>query len=83
MGDVTGDGRSDLLIGVTPTALDVFVGVPQPALFARHPKTVKVTMHDDREYTWLVDMNKDDKLDILLHHPSTTVPHQVTLLIAR
>ncbi len=83
VGDVTGDGLSDLLIGVTPTALDVFVGVPRPALFARQPQSVRVAMHDDREYTWLVDMNKDGTLDILLHHPSTTVPHRVTMLIAR
>ena len=35
------------------------------------------------EYTWLVDLNEDGKQDILMHHPSTTDPHQVTVLIAR
>ena len=35
------------------------------------------------EYTWLVDLNKDGKQDILMHHPSTTEPHRVSMLIAR
>ena len=40
VGDVTGDGRSDLLIETTPWALDAFAGVPGPELFARSPQTV-------------------------------------------
>ena len=35
------------------------------------------------KYTWLVDLNKDGKQDILMHHPSTTEPHRMTMLIAR
>ena len=35
------------------------------------------------EYTWLVDLNKDSKQDILMDHPSTTEPHRLTMLIAR
>ena len=31
----------------------------------------------------LVDLNKDGKQDILMHHPSTTESHRVTMLIAR
>ena len=50
----------------------------------------------DEEYTWLVDLNKDGKQDILMHHPFPsrdrdgaptrppgTEPHRVTILIAR
>ena len=53
-------------------------------------------MPNDEEYTWLVDLNKDGKQDILMHHPFTlrdaggvpirppgTGPHRVTMLIAR
>ena len=35
------------------------------------------------KYTWLVDLNKDGKQDILMHHPSTTGPHRVAMLIDR
>ena len=96
IGDVTGDGRSDLIIGTHPWILQVFVGVPEPYLFARRSHEVAVAVPNDEEYTWLVDLNKDGKQDILMHHPFTqrddfgapirppgTDPHRVTMLIAR
>ena len=97
VGDVTGDGRSDLFIGKnTPNGMDVIVGVPGPDLFARRPQDVPVVVPNDEEYAWLVDLNKDGKQDILMHHPFTlrdahgaprrapgTEPHRVTMLIAR
>ena len=96
IGDVTGDGRSDLLIERTYRLLNVFVGVPGPALFARRPQEVAVAIPNDEEYTWLVDLNQDGKQDILMHHPFThrdaggaptrppgTEPHRVMMLIAR
>jgi hypothetical protein len=94
-GDVTGDGRSDLLIEPEFRELHVFVGVPGPDLFARRPHKVAVSLYDG-EYAWLVDLNRDGKQDILVHHPFTlrdphgaprrppgTEPHRVTMLIAR
>jgi hypothetical protein len=96
IGDVTGDGRSDLVLADHPRIMDVLVGVPGPDLFTRRPQNVKVAVPNDEEYTWLVDLNKDGKQDILMHHPFTlrnahgapsrplgTEPHRVTLLIAR
>ena len=96
IGDVTGDGRSDLLIEWTHMQLCVYVGVPGPELFARRPQKVAVALPNDGEYTWLVDINKDGVQDILMHHPFTlrdahgapkrspgTEPHRVTMLIAR
>ena len=96
IGDVTGDGLSDLLIGQHPRHLALFVGVPGPDLFSRRPQDVAVAVPNDEEYTWLVDLNQDGKQDILMHHPFTlrdlhgapkqppgTEPHRVTMLIAR
>ena len=95
LGDVTGDDRSDLLIG-SDGGLRVFVGVPGPDLFAGRPQSVAVTVPNDEEYTWLVDLNADGKQDVLMHHPFIlrdahgaprrppgTEPHRVTLLIAQ
>ncbi len=68
---MTGDGRSDLLIEWTHGELQLFVGVPGPELFARQPHKVAVALPNDEEYTWLVDLNRDGKQDVLMHHPVT------------
>ena len=82
IGDVNGDRRSDLLVQHNWEELRVYLGVPGPGLLARRPQKIKVAMPNE-EYTWLVDLNKDHKQDVLMHHPSTTKPHRVTVLIAR
>ena len=95
IGDVTGDGRSDLLIEPEFRELHVHAGVPGPGLFARRPRKVEVSLHDG-EYAWLEDLDRDGRQDILVHHPFTlrdahgarelppgTEPHRVTILIAR
>ena len=96
IGDVTGNGRSDLLIEWTHRELHVFAGVPGPDLFAGQPQKVAVELPNDEEYTWMTDLNRDGRQDIVMHHPFTqrdahgapmelpgTEPHRVTLLIAR
>ena len=96
IGDVTGDGRSDLLLGDHPRIIGIFVGVPRAEMFARRHQEVAVAIPNDEEYTWLVDLNKDGVQDILMHHPFTlrdahgapklppgTEPHRLTILIAR
>ena len=71
IGDVSGDGFSDLVIGQHPRHLGVFVGVPGAELFLRRPGDVAVAVTNDEEYTWLADLDQDGRQDILMHHPFT------------
>ncbi len=40
-------------------------------------------MPGDEEYTWLTDLDEDGRQDVLIHRPSATEPHRVTLLLVR
>jgi hypothetical protein len=83
LGDVNGDGRPDLLIGKNWKEMHVFLGILGPKLLAAEPQKVVVAMPNDERNIRLVDLNKDNKRDILIYHRSATEPHQVTMLIAQ
>ena len=83
IGDVNGDKHLDLILQKEWKELHVYLGVPGPNLFTRKPKKVAVTVPNNEKHTWLVDLNRDDKQDIFMYHPSATDMHRVTLLIAR
>ncbi len=83
IGDVNGDKHLDLLMQKGQKELRVFTGVPGQRLFVRKPQKIMVNTPDNEKHAWLVDLNKDNKQDILMYHPSTTDSHRVTLLIAQ
>lgn len=96
IGDVTGNGRADLLIEWTHRELHVYEGVPGPSLIADEPQKVVIELPNDEEFAWMTDLNRDGRQDIVMHHPITkrdahgapmglpgAEPHRVTLLIAR
>ncbi len=80
---MNGDGHSDLLVQRGRERLLVHLGVPGPELFAKRPQRILVATPQDEEYTWLADLNQDGRQDVLMHHPSTTEPHRVTMLMSR
>ena len=83
LGDVTGDGRQDLLLGENRRTLALYAGVPGPALFAARAQTVGVRLPNSPERATLTDLNQDGREDVLLHHADDDGPHRVTTLLAR
>ncbi len=83
IGDVNGDGCMDLLTGKNWNEMHVFLGVQGEHLFMKRPQKVKITMPEDERNIRLVDINRDNKKDILIYHRSNTETHQVTMLISK
>ncbi len=96
IGDVTGNGRADLLIEWTHRELHVYEGALGPGLFADEPQKVSIELPNDEEFAWMTDLNRDGRQDIVMHHPFTkrdahgapmelpgTESQRVILLIAR
>ena len=83
VGDVNGDGRSDLLTGETWDELSVFLGTPGENPLASQAFTVAVDLPSDERNARLSDLDNDGKEDVIIHHPSATEPNRLTILMAR
>ena len=96
VGDVTGDGNSDLLISSHPRQLTFVAGVAGPGLFSEYAQSIPIALPNDEEYSWLADLNRDGKQDLIMHRPYTerdahgarinppgTDSQQLSILLAR
>ncbi len=84
VGDLNGDGRSDLVIQRNLKALHVHPGVAGPGLFADQAQRVRVEdLPRAGEYLWLADLDRNGKDDVVIHQPSTEAPHRLTVLMSR
>ncbi len=82
MGDITGDGRSDLILGSSWEEFQIYLGSPGETLFDEAPLTVTVAMPNDERNARLVDLNEDGKEDLVIHY-KTREPHRVVVLLAQ
>ena len=83
VGDVNGDGRTDLLLRESRGALSVFKGVPGPTLFSNEPQIIPMNFPQDERHIWLVDLNRDNRQDILALHMSNEIEPRLVSLITR
>lgn len=81
LGDMTGDNRTDIVVGKNRKALYFFPGLPAPDLLATEPQIIEVDVPGNETLSRLVNLNGDNKQDILLHHTSQTKPHRIILLL--
>ncbi len=83
VGDVDGDGRSDLLTGERWDELNVFLGTAGNDPVARQPIKVAVDLPGNELNARLRDLDHDGKEDLVIQHPSATGPGRILILMAQ
>ena len=83
IGDLTGDGRADLLTGERWDRLSLFLGVPEPELLTTEPIHVTVEVPADERNAMLADLDQDGRHDVVIHYPSSTGVNRVAVLMTR
>ena len=83
VGDVNGDGRSDLLTGERWNELSVFLGAAGKEPLASQAIRVDVPIPADERYARIADLNKDGRDDVFIQHSSEAEPGRMIILMAR
>ena len=82
VGDVTADGRADLLLQHDADELRVFLGTAERGVFERRYQRLTMPLADPAR-SWLVDLDGDGRQDLVMHHVAPGEPCRVTTVMAR
>ncbi len=67
LGDLTGDGLPELLVATEKNKVQIFVGQPEMNILNTDPVQMNILVPSVETGTWLSDLNRDGKQDILMH----------------
>ncbi len=80
--DLDQDNHDELILIRSAHALAVYSGLAGDDVFRRRAQFLDIDAPADEETLWQVDLNRDGKLDLLMHYPSSDQPSHVRLLIS-
>ena len=84
LGDVDGNGLKDLLVGDRWDRLSVFLASGGPDPFRNPAVKIPVAIPAAGDlHVRLADLDRDGRQDVVIHHPSSTGPNRVIVLMAR
>lgn len=90
--DLDGDGFSELIVQKGSDTLQIYTGIDDEKLFEKKPVNINVDLPEGQNgggifggqnIVKLVDLNNDDKLDILIRHESKIEPNRIIVMLSK